>query len=535
MHQDYKRRQGLLALALAVFGVLQAWLLLAPGALLMSQMEADVYHILDAVFRIRDGEVQHVDFSTPLGVLAFNALAIPVKMGLTPGAAMAWTNIVVMVLMIPAMLWLHATRLPFGVALGLGFTVMLIAATLTWGGGGLAASFAMFYNRWCWALLAVALPILLVPPRARSDDWVDGIFIGLIAAALFYLKITYAVGFAMIGLVWMLAVRRWRATGVALVVCLVALAAITASFGGMEMLGGYMDDMADVSANTMRQQPGLGFIEVVSRPEVAAITLTLFAAMVVLFRAGMGRQALVWAAASGAIYYIAFQNFGNWPTGAVAAPFILWALARRAPVEALAFGAPARRVMGLLAVGLLFSFAPTLALMQSGLVASLRAHPSTSTAILADYGAPDLVFLDQGGRYFGLDRVGEGAEEDPQRRTFAGVNFPPCAFGPGAEAVYPSLAEDMRRALDLTGKRILLADAINPMWFLTGTEPLRGVQIWYYAPFGERLEDVDFLVAPFCALTRPQRNAIIDEVAASGLDFTLALRTPHFAVFERRR
>jgi hypothetical protein len=303
----------------------------------------------------------------------------------------------------------------------------------------------------------------------------------------------------------------------------------------MEMLGGYMDDMADVSANTIRQRPGLSFIEVVSRSEVAAITITLFAALVVMFRAEMGRLALVWAAASGAIYYIAFQNFGNWPTGAIAAPFILWALARRAPEGSLAFGAPARRVMGLLAVGLLFGFAPTLALMQSSLVANLRTHSSFATPILADYGAPDLLFQNEDGRYFVLDRAGEGAENDTMRRTFYGVDLPPCAFGSGFEATYPVLAEEMRKALDLSGKRILLADAVNPLWFLAGTEPLRNVHIWYYVPLGERLEDVDYLVAPFCPITRPQRNAIIDEVAESGLDFALALRTAHFAVFERRR
>lgn len=535
MNEDHGRHQGLLALLLALFGALQAWLLLAPDALLMTQMEADVYHVLDGLLRIRDGGQQHIDFKTPLGVLALNALGIPMSLGLSPGAAMAAANLFVMALMIPATLWLHATRMPFGPALGLGLSAMLVAAALIWGGGALGASFAMFYNRWCWAMLMVALPILLIPHRGRGGDLVDGLVIGLVAAAFFYLKITYAFGFFLIGLVWLLAVRRWRAAGAALAVCLAALAAVTASFGGLEMLGGYMDDMADVSASPHRPRPGLPLVDVATRAEVIAISLTLFAALVVLARAGFGRTAAVWAAASAVIYYVAYQNFGNWPTGALALPFVLWALARRAPEAALAFGYPARRVMGLLAVGLVFSFAPTLALMQSSLVVTYLAPPSAAAAILAPHGTPDIAFSSEEGRYFGLDRIGAGVEDDPERRSFGGLDFPPCTFGQGAESVYPPLAEELRARLDLSGKRILLADTINPLWFLTGTEPIRGVHIWHYAPIGEKLGEIDLLVVPFCDLVRRQRNAIIDEVAESGLDFGLAFQTPFFAVFERRR
>ena len=74
---------GILLVFVLVYGSLP-WV---AGGLFLDNHEGDSYHFLDILLRMEAGQVPHLDFVTPLGVLTFLPIVLLIKAGFSAGAA----------------------------------------------------------------------------------------------------------------------------------------------------------------------------------------------------------------------------------------------------------------------------------------------------------------------------------------------------------------------------------------------------------------------------------------------------------------
>ena len=76
----------LCAFLVAVWAVLGG-IALAKGGFFLAKHEGDTFHLLQIVFRMTGGEWPHLDFMTPIGIMAFAPIALFVEMGAGVGKA----------------------------------------------------------------------------------------------------------------------------------------------------------------------------------------------------------------------------------------------------------------------------------------------------------------------------------------------------------------------------------------------------------------------------------------------------------------
>lgn len=221
----------LLALASSVPAAAAAWLLLAPGHLYSREMTWDLLFNLEGAWHIEHGHVPHVDFHEPLGMLGFALTNLGFRVvGYTPNAFLTG-ELMVLVAILAAAVPVAARRLaPAPALLFVVYEALLILLPANIGDAPNAYSFAMSYNRWGWAALALLCLLLFVGPRrGRDSRWDEVALAVMLWVFLFYLKITFAAG-AIVALVAAMVVvgrvrQRWRCwTGVLGAITLAAAA-----------------------------------------------------------------------------------------------------------------------------------------------------------------------------------------------------------------------------------------------------------------------------------------------------------------------
>ncbi len=518
------------ALALLLFCIVQAAVLALPGRLLIDQFEADVLHLIDGLSRIAAGYRPYLDFSTPLGPLSF----LPLSMwGTSLEEAFVRGNILAAAVTLPFAAWLAATRLSMGQALWIGVSAIIVACAMTWSANAEGSSFATHYNRWAWALTIVAVPIVLVPPVRRTgwSDLVDGLALGLIGAILVFLKATYAAALAPLWLVW--AVGRPRAALVSAAAGAVAALAIMSVSGGFAGTLAYVHDLMATAASDVRPKPGRGFFQVASHPTFAPVTLAMVVAALTLAKAGLRREALAWGLGLLALIGIAWQNYGNHVTGALLAPPLLLALAPRASRDIRSFGLPAPTLLRVLAVGIGFAMAPSLAGLERSAFNGWTIDEEKQVPLFAEQGAPQLWFEDEHDRVTGTIPMppNEAMEEDA--RTFHGVHFPSCRSARGYEATVAAIGRALAANPSTAGRRVLNADLVDPVWWAAGAPPPPTGALWRYGPLGTALDSLDLLAVANCPADLPARNRTLDEISGAGIDMRVVLEIPGWTVFER--
>ncbi|PKQ35147.1 MAG: hypothetical protein CVT61_07660, partial [Actinobacteria bacterium HGW-Actinobacteria-11] len=181
------RLAALLILIVAVFGGAG----LVKGAFYIGKHEGDTLHLAEIVLRMAAGQWPHLDFMTPIGALAMAPLALLVRLGAGLGHAIFLSQILVALILMPAVIRVARSRFgsPWGWAYG-GF-VMILCVALVHGEAQRAVSISMHYNRWSWAIAYVVLPLVMIAPEGRARPWLDGVILGLGMAALVLIKATY--------------------------------------------------------------------------------------------------------------------------------------------------------------------------------------------------------------------------------------------------------------------------------------------------------------------------------------------------------
>jgi hypothetical protein len=191
-----------------------AWILLAPAWLISAEMTWDLLFNLAGAWQLRFGHVPHIDFHEPVGTLTFLLTQAGFWLvGPTPKAVVA--GMVIVAAAIFAMASFAACRRLALVpaVLFVVFVCLLVLRPANVGDQPNVYSFAMAYNRYGWSGLAVIALILFQPVPQRVGDIVEMVFVAVILAALFYLKMTYfAVGMGLLAVAFVACRhvrRRW--------------------------------------------------------------------------------------------------------------------------------------------------------------------------------------------------------------------------------------------------------------------------------------------------------------------------------------
>ncbi len=285
---------------------------LLKGGFYLGKHEGDTFHLLQIVFRMAEGQRPHLDFMTPIGVLAFAPIALLVKMGLGAGMAILWSQVIVSALFLPAVWWVAQSRMRGFTPYLFGLFVFVLIGALVHGEAQRSVSISMHYNRWAWAAAFVAIAAAVLPVTGERRHGVDGAIIGLMLAALALTKVTYFAAFLLPVAVGLLLHKAYRTLGYAVIWGLVVAALVTV-WAGFDYWAAYLLDVLRVSGSEIRAKPGEPFGAVVAAPAYLGASLVMITSVILLRQAGQQIGGLVLLLLMPGFFFVAFQNFGNDP------------------------------------------------------------------------------------------------------------------------------------------------------------------------------------------------------------------------------
>lgn len=208
---SYRSETRIIVSVLLAYAALLLLILLLPGRVYLGNYSNDFMIFVDGAYRIMVGQIPNQDFHTPLGPIAFLLPGLGLWAGDSMGAMMPIATAVFTIVFAPLLLYVVATRLPLGWALVFGmFMLLLVIVPLNPGDPPHRTSFAMFYNRFCWAMLSTLFLMILRDKSGALRPWLDATVMSALLLLMFYLKVNYAaVGLAFtLGLVFLRDSRR---------------------------------------------------------------------------------------------------------------------------------------------------------------------------------------------------------------------------------------------------------------------------------------------------------------------------------------
>ena len=517
-----------MALAVLVFGGLP----LLKGAFYLGKHEGDAMHLADLVLRMADGQWPHLDFMTPIGVLAIAPIALFVKAGFGIGHAIFLAQILVALILFLPTLYVAKTRLTGIWPYAYGVFVMLLPLALVHGEAQSAISISMHYNRWAWGVAYVLVPLAVLAPQGRERRWLDGALIGAGLGLLVLLKITYFVALFP-GIMVALLARRNGTAFVAAILAGLAVAAVTTAIAGPVFWLAYLKDLLTVATSEGRQAPGESFSGVVTLPLYVGGSLALVATVIFLRQSGRMVEGLALLILMPGFFYIAYQNFGNDPQWMYLLMLLAFVL-RPGPevtnnrgwnmraalgtigVMALAFGAPS-------ALNLAFSPFRHLASdteKTAPLLPALPQHADLRTEAQRIYTANLMRPYDNPGDPFAAYR--ETAErKDPD--TLNGEVLPMCQFEGGMTPWFEVVTADLEEA-GYAGSRIITTDLYSAYWMFGDFQSVKGAAPWYYGGL-PGIENADYIVVPLCPMSLSLRHEMLSALDEKGWTLREVRRT----------
>ena len=284
---------------------------LLKGGLYLDANEGDSYHLLDILLQIDMGLRPHLDFSTPLGFLAFLPISRVMDAGYPVGMAILLAQIGVAAVLFPFVVYVGLTRFGGALAWMFGVLTLGLVLSLSFGGAFNGISVAMYYNRWAWALAFVAVALAVLPAR-RERPVLDGALIGVFGALLALLKVTYFVALAP-GVLLALYLR-WRGTGIIAAFVGGAVVAIAATaFQGFEFWSAYARDLLLVMGSEVRPFASANLATIIAGSAFFGVTMLGMAAFFMVRRSGQDAAAYALLLLVPGFIYVTYQNFGNDP------------------------------------------------------------------------------------------------------------------------------------------------------------------------------------------------------------------------------
>ncbi len=222
---------------------------------------------------------------------------------------MIWSQIIVLLALFPALLWVALSRLTPGQSMAFGLAVAGLASGHVSGGTEPLLSFSMHYNRWCWAASLIVAAIALMPPKAGGEV-ADGAATGLLMAAMAMVKVTFPLSLALPVVFALLRSGRSRTLIVALASALALLAAVTLA-EGIGYWTAYAGDLLTVTGSETRAMPSDHWQALILSPVATPATLCMAALIWLLRRGGDSGRAAALMLFYPAFVFISWQNFGN--------------------------------------------------------------------------------------------------------------------------------------------------------------------------------------------------------------------------------
>ncbi len=168
----------------------------------------DMFILLNGGWRIINAQTPHVDFYNPIGVLPYLPVALGMKIGSISAASLVQGIVIFGIFFALGAWFISRDRLSAPVTFLFAiFIFMLSTANRPLSYGIHDTTYAMIYNRYGYALLALLLVLLFMPrrvPKKSALIW-EGLAAGILLALMFYCKITYfMVGGAALALYFLL-------------------------------------------------------------------------------------------------------------------------------------------------------------------------------------------------------------------------------------------------------------------------------------------------------------------------------------------
>lgn len=508
MRADPRKVLGAIVAAVMVL----AGLALTAQGLWFAKHETDTLHLIDIVLRRADGAVPHLDYMTPLGLLAFEPFVLLHRAGLSLGASLVWGQVLVAALLAPAAIWIAVRRLSTPVAIAFGLMVVLLAGGMVFGGTDPKLSLSMHYNRWAWALSFLPLLVAALPSE-REAPLPDGAIIGLAMAGLALLKATYFVAFTPAVIAGLILRGMGRTLAVSIWAGLALLAVFTAIYGAA-IWPAYVGDLRTVMASDVRAAPaGSGWAQVALSPNYAAATvLAVISVLMLRAKAKSDPVGIILALMLPGAIYVSYQNYGNDPLW-----LLLWGLVLLSLPET-ARGWHKAPLVGTLALALITPVALNIA------YSPLRQLTLPKSVFIP-------LFPGQPGRedvYAVKARM-----ETVQGRVLLDREDGQCQLAGGAVGWMQAQVDELAEA-QLSGAKVYVADLFNFIWLFGDFDRLSGAAPWYYGGL-PGFEDADILVVPKCPIDAGVSARMVEMIRADSTDLIEDFESELMTVYEIKR
>ena len=494
----------------------------SKGGFFIGKHEGDTLHLLQMLLRMGDGDWPHLDFVTPIGVLAFAPITVFLEAGYGVGQAILAGQFLVAIVFFPVAWWVAKSRFEGGWALLFAATILVYAVALVHGEAHDSVSISMHYNRWAWAAAFLAITTTILPGREGDNPRIDGVVVGLAMAAMALIKVTYFAAFFIPILVGLLARGAWRTVLWAALTGAVAAVVVTLWAGTPLFWLAYLRDLLNVAASDVRPQPGRAFGDVVSAPAYLGGSLVAVLAVIFLRQAGRKAEGLTLLLLVPAFFYVTYQNFGNDPQWLWLLGILLFSMRPNSPVFS-GFGWDMQKAISAVALAALCFGTPSFLNMAASPFRHLATDVEDYAALMPGTGvhedlqtfAPRAYRVDVRRALDGPDTpfaayYDEKAREDTTV-TFKGRTLEFCSLELGMVAWFKTLADDIADWDQGRDKSLFTADLLSSYWMYGDLKPLEGGAPWYYGDL-TGIENADYLLLPHCPLSPDTSKKILDEV-----------------------
>ncbi len=518
-------------LALFALGLLLASL---PSRLMIGAHEGDLMHMLDASLRMKSGELPHLDFMTPIGILGFAPVAAFLALGFQVGKATLLADVAMLGLMLPVIWWIGASRLSRGQAYYFGAVMAVILLAVVYGGSSANISLSMYYNRWGWAITFLVLGTALFPPRRMLAEAVLApLVIGLGMAALAMLKMTFFVPLAPAVILILLLQKQGKMLLAALLAGLLAGGVLLAMLG-LDFFLAYLEDLMTITReDSARINTGTSLADVLASPARIGASFILFAALMIFRKSGRMHQGVAVFILAPAFAYITYQNWGNDPKWLLFLVLYIWAnLPERN--EKTVFLMPARQgALALIVAAATMAFPSMWSMATTALRAGFGGLGGNYAPLVLNGNVSDIWLPAQQLENIVFNQAPEGwptLEPGLEPVVINGFTFPDCKLGVTILPQYLGMTRQIE-ALDFArGRPVLTADVLNAGWIMGDIARVPGAAPWYYGD-GAGLDGAEFLAVPLCAAKPILRAAMVRRAQAGGYGLQEVYRSPLMVLY----